>query len=516
MGLIFSSIAFSTLVASPVESLATSLRDARALTRACENETSKSEPWFESVCPIKNFIFPELDRHERQRKSTRWAHFTTLQQEPLDRIISLVSRQDFERLKAQAPAFLAHSVCPRNLSLATARVLERELNDPPTTELIRKLLRHADGCMVPSDPVYTSSKLRMALFEILWGKPEEARALLESFTPTPDQPDYARALFWKGLFERRQSALPPSWLKLLSDRPSTFHAFIANHKLNRSPKDLLSRNRFEASLLDAERDNPKAFHFWVQKLLQQQTPGLAERLAFGALRAGHLRNSAPLSALLVQYFREHQADGSRVRLAGQIALENPKFFTESLMKDMFPPSFRKDFQKLRTKIDPHILMAVARQESAFDARAVSPVGAVGLLQIMPRTARSFAGASRSELFHPPRNIEIGSQYLENLVERFNDLELALAGYNAGRERVAKWASLYGGETPDLLFLDLIPFRETRDYVANILRNYYWYNFLYQPQERPGQRLTAQTSYVFRNLSEPSRLLRDSHLYRASR
>lgn len=108
----------------------------------------------------------------------------------------------------------------------------------------------------------------------------------------------------------------------------------------------------------------------------------------------------------------------------------------------------------RHRVDPELLAALVRHESAFDRYAVSHKGARGLMQLMPATARRF-GVGEHEIFEPERNLEAGTRYLRWLLERFDgDLARALAAYNAGEGTVER----YGG---------VPPYRETRDYLRRI-------------------------------------------------
>jgi len=110
----------------------------------------------------------------------------------------------------------------------------------------------------------------------------------------------------------------------------------------------------------------------------------------------------------------------------------------------------------RFELNPQLLQAMMRAESAFEARAVSHKGARGVLQLMPATAERF-GVATHELFNPERNIEAASRYLVFLRGEFNDeLPLVLAAYNAGEGAVRR----HGG---------IPPYKETRNYVAKILR-----------------------------------------------
>jgi hypothetical protein len=108
----------------------------------------------------------------------------------------------------------------------------------------------------------------------------------------------------------------------------------------------------------------------------------------------------------------------------------------------------------RHRMNPELVAAVIRAESAFDPTAVSPKGARGLMQLMPATAERF-GVALDELFEPARNLEAGTGYLDWLTERFDgDLDRVLAAYNAGEGIVDR----YDG---------VPPYRETRQYLRRI-------------------------------------------------
>jgi len=108
------------------------------------------------------------------------------------------------------------------------------------------------------------------------------------------------------------------------------------------------------------------------------------------------------------------------------------------------------------QLDPDLVTSVIRAESGFNTRAVSPKGARGLMQLMPQTA-SQLGVQNA--FDPQANVEAGTRYLRELLERYNfDLIKALAAYNAGPQRVEQ----YGG---------VPPYYETRTYVARIVRDF---------------------------------------------
>lgn len=132
-------------------------------------------------------------------------------------------------------------------------------------------------------------------------------------------------------------------------------------------------------------------------------------------------------------------------------------------------------------VDRALIFAFMRQESAFDTKARSSVGATGLMQLMPQTAsliahdRSLKGGNR--LYSPEVNIELGQRYLQSLIEgepvRGNLLLLA-ASYNAGPGKVKHWLADIGHEGDPLLFLEMMPSQQTRDFVERVVANFWIY------------------------------------------
>jgi soluble lytic murein transglycosylase-like protein len=121
-------------------------------------------------------------------------------------------------------------------------------------------------------------------------------------------------------------------------------------------------------------------------------------------------------------------------------------------RDRFKPLI--DRVARENRIHPALLHAVVRAESSYDPGAISRKGAVGLMQLMPETARRYGVYDR---WDPHSNLAGGARYLRDLIDLFgNDLRLALAAYNAGENAVRK----YGNQVP--------PYQETRDYVRKVI------------------------------------------------
>ncbi|HND15190.1 MAG TPA: transglycosylase SLT domain-containing protein, partial [Pseudomonadales bacterium] len=143
----------------------------------------------------------------------------------------------------------------------------------------------------------------------------------------------------------------------------------------------------------------------------------------------------------------------------------------------FPIVHRSDFDAAarRERVDASWLYAIARQESALDPGVRSPAGALGLMQVMPATAQLTARQAgipyrgSSDLLDPARNVLIGSSYMRMMLDRFEQNRvLAAAAYNAGPGRIGQWLQRHPTDVDYDRFVETIPFRETRQYVQNVL------------------------------------------------
>lgn len=143
----------------------------------------------------------------------------------------------------------------------------------------------------------------------------------------------------------------------------------------------------------------------------------------------------------------------------------------------FPLAYQEQIEQSakQTGIPNYTLFALARQESAFNPTATSSAGAMGLIQVMPSTAKSTARQykipyrHKSQLHDVNTNVSIGAHYYKKMLERFdNNRILATAAYNAGPHRVTRWLAESDSKLPFDIWIELIPFKETRSYVRNVL------------------------------------------------
>ncbi|MEA9354843.1 lytic transglycosylase domain-containing protein [Bacteriovorax sp. PP10] len=159
--------------------------------------------------------------------------------------------------------------------------------------------------------------------------------------------------------------------------------------------------------------------------------------------------------------------------------ENSLSLNYRLIKYIFPVGYMSLIEKNTDNIDPLIVISLIRQESAFNPLATSRVGAKGLMQLMPATAKRFNRKIRvTHLNDPKVNVALGSKYLKQLLTRFDgNLIYTLASYNAGENRIDRWKKEIFRNDDPLATIESIPFEETRNYVKLIYRNRFFYSLL---------------------------------------
>lgn len=138
-----------------------------------------------------------------------------------------------------------------------------------------------------------------------------------------------------------------------------------------------------------------------------------------------------------------------------------------------------------SSLDPLLVHALIKQESTYQADIVSKVGAIGLMQLMPYTAKDIARVVNisnlrlEDIFEPEINIKLGVRYMEEVFRSFDsNMIFAIASYNAGPERIKQWNKKYNFEKDPDLFVESIPYKETKNYVKKVLQNYWVYRDLY--------------------------------------
>ena len=123
-------------------------------------------------------------------------------------------------------------------------------------------------------------------------------------------------------------------------------------------------------------------------------------------------------------------------------------------------------------VPPWLVMGLIRQESRFNKEIKSSAGAIGLMQILPKTALETYNKNKGELdlTSSTQNINLGTKYLSKLLKQFNSsIPISLAAYNAGPSRAKKWYAVRSkNNTSPAMFIESIPFKETREYVQTVI------------------------------------------------
>jgi len=213
--------------------------------------------------------------------------------------------------------------------------------------------------------------------------------------------------------------------------------------------------------------------FAYREVLDTEGNKLTNEQKTWLLKAHQSVNSYNRSVVLASYFySEEFAKLGLIHGADYWNYSYPKAYEKIVMKYA---------KQLRTP--PELIWSIMRAETIYRPDAISPVGARGLMQVMPRTSRKIASMSGEsveveDLLQPPVSIKYGSTYLQRLLKKFKgSIPLTAAAYNGGPHRVQAWMSYFGGLDMDE-FIEHIPYQETRNYVKKVTKYYAIYNLLY--------------------------------------
>lgn len=212
---------------------------------------------------------------------------------------------------------------------------------------------------------------------------------------------------------------------------------------------------------------------------QPQQLTVNEQFTEGVLQLGLGQYSTGMQSIWDLTKRETRQELKQWRLLRQ---------TETYWHSLFPFPYQSQILKYaqQEQINPLLVISVMRKESTFNPTIDSKVGALGLMQIVPPTAKWVAEQIQLgdySLTNPDDNIKIGTWYLKHNHHRYQDDSLfAVASYNAGTGNVNAWLNQYDTNDPDH-FVEQIPFPETKDYVEGVFGNYWNYLRLYNPEIR---------------------------------
>lgn len=395
--------------------------------------------------------------------------------------------ESMERLTSLAEKSLKETECPRNLSAALSIKAEEFYPDEKVRTLARALFDHARPCLAAEDEIFERLYLRAGLYALYDGNPQRARDLFKEAMRSNNSTERYRVLYWLGrIAYDDKKGDNEYWTELMNRFPLSYYAIDAAATLGKDPVDMITQRKVGGLKREAQND-PELNRMirWLEALYTYKHSSAVGKWAAWIVRA----NEGELDVDVLLYLSSLKiASGlyrSNIQMLFGYFRKNPAALNGEGLKLLYPrPYFDLVQDAAKGKADPFLVMGLVRQESGFDARAVSHAHAKGLMQIIPQTARRLASHGHKKLLNEKENTKMGVKYLLQLAGDFdNSVELVLAAYNAGPNRVVEWLRRNPDRKKDLLLWnDLIPYMETRDYVVSILRNNYLYLRLYGSRE----------------------------------
>lgn len=339
-----------------------------------------------------------------------------------------------------------------------------------------------------------------------------AFARAESEYRDTDPYEHARAAYWRArvLLERGKpgdaAAARSTWEMLVSRYPADYYGLLAQARLGgegpvtpRRPPVQEGGLRFSPGPLRLD-PHFQAGVLWLRlglSRLAAEELGAVDRRPLG--NGGGEAGPGPLLLLAELLDRAGDHKSAHLILRGQgrqIMRRPPDGLPLRVWQVAYPPAWRAEVLRWAgpAGVPPDLLQALMREESALDPAALSPAGAVGLTQLMPRTATEMARRLKlprpapGDLADPALNIRLGAAHLGDLLVRFGgSAALAVAAYNAGSAAARGWWRARAGMPLDE-FVEDIPVQETRGYVKRVLRSYAAYRMLYGAEGEPGLRI----------------------------
>ena len=340
----------------------------------------------------------------------------------------------------------------------------------------------------PTSSFAPQAMLRAALIALINRDPAQAAREIDAFNSrSPSHSETLGAHYWSGRAWKQagnDSAAANRWRDVIQRNGASYYAMLSARALGEpvwTPErdtSALTARRF------ADIDSAQA----RARLLEQL--GLLDEMRFEDDRL--VRDASTSAERMLAAARGFADRGNSSRAIGlaRRALDRGAPPTAAVYRLLYPVAQEGVLlaESKRSGLDAALVAALIRQESNFTPHATSPVGARGLMQLMPSVGSSIARGlgftpwDAVLLYQADINVQLGVRHLAAALRKYDQTGQALAAYNAGDSRVARWRTKAGGNDPEF-FVERIPYVETRDYVRIILRNRELYRALY---EWPGE------------------------------
>ncbi len=424
-------------------------------------------------------------------KKKKWDEIKGVQESQL--IQALKRSGDAERVKPFSERLLSESSCQESSVLtAMGTKMEERFPDPTYKTLAMGLYEKSGKC--GKDPSAIKALYRLGLLKIWDQNWEEAeQALVKVFEWEQGLDFKSRVLYWRHFVAQQlkdRKKADSLKAQLIQDHPLSLHALVLSEE-----QEMVERSPWVKFRSAAQKSlNPVIA---VAEALQKEGASRWSILTLESITELVLDAEPEVQLYVGLLFMRAGDTLNKFKILSSLFKNYPGIVTRESMEMMFPLSRFELVRNHENLADPYLMISLIRQESAFNERARSRVGAMGLMQLMPQTARRMERVSKKALFDPQTNVRLGVRFFSHLHDRYSgETELALAAYNAGPGAVDIWKNRYPIENR-LLFVDLIPYRETREYVASIARNYYFYRKLYSADAREDRTPAAPKAPVFR-------------------
>lgn len=369
---------------------------------------------------------------------------------------------------------------PRDTLAGAALVLLADLAmDERRDADARSALRQA-YTRFPSSSHAAQARFRAAVLAFAAGQHRTAANELDSLLALhPSADDGMAARYWMGralLATGDTVTAMARWRTVAAEYPLSYYGMLAAERLGELPwAPSQVPDSFE-EIEDLTEAMSRVDH--LEKLgMDSEARAELEALADAA-------DSSSARLLTTAYLmREHGLVARGVQLGWRAIRASPSADARAY-RLVYPIVHREAIilESRRRNLDPALVAAIIRQESGFNPRATSSAGARGLMQMMPTVGRAVARSidvpewRPDLLYQPDINLQLGIRHLEAFISRY-EAPYALAAYNAGESRLVRWLRRPGAQDPEL-FVERIPFTETRDYVRIVLRNRAMYRALY--------------------------------------
>jgi soluble lytic murein transglycosylase len=389
---------------------------------------------------------------------------------------------------------------PRDTAAASARMLLADLatDDGDFASARRDFLDVARR--FPTTALAPRARFRAALLAFVAASPSQAaREWDEMVARYPHAEDSTAARYWSGRAwanaGRRRSSIE-RWRYVLAHDPLSYYAILSARRLGAQPP--LARvsvdtaaGAYDPCGGDSTRTRcplPPALDSAIDRAALLEALGMEVEAKFEVDRTIHAAGDAPSTLSAAGMALAQAGEMSRAVSIGWHLLgrSDSAWRDARVLRLIYPLAYGDTLARDARErgLDPALVAAIVRQESAFNPRAVSVVGARGLMQLMPSVGRGLAESHRWDtsdpdlLDRPEVNLALGTAHLATfLAQEKGNVVRTLAAYNAGPSRVAAWATKRGVDDPEM-FVERIPFTETRDYVRTILRAREAYAHLY--------------------------------------